>query len=338
MGVVHYICYFFMTVTTHILFFLIGLVAIWISAGHLIDIVSRLAHRFHRSSFVLSFFVLGVLTSISEISVAVNATAEGAPQISAGNLIGASLVIILLIIPLLAMFGNGIRLSLSFSRGSILLAGITIVLPPLLILDGNLNLFESIGLLVFYAALLLAIEKRTLFVRTARALHNVLPRRGPADARDTVFDVIKLIVGAAIIFIAARALVHQTLFFSDLLDIPSSFIALLALSLGTNVPELVIAARSVMKKQKEIAFGDYMGSAATNTLIFACLGLVNGGFMVERTEFIPVFCMLAFGLILFIVFCNSNRIISRAEGWGLFTVYCMYLLWQFGNLTRFLTS
>ena len=125
-------------------------------------------------------------------------------------------------------------------------------------------------------------------------------------------------------------------FFSGLLRIPSSFIALLVLSIGTNVPELVIASRSIMKKEKDVAFGDYMGSAAMNSLLFGLLGIANMNFIIERTEFVPTFLLFSLGLVLFIIFCNSKRIISRGEGLVLMAVYGVYLVWQFNNLVRFL--
>jgi len=93
----------------HIILFLTSIGIVWFFSGLIVDAIDRMAARFHKSSFTVAFFVLGFLTSISEFSVMVNSTLAGAPQISAGNLSGASFIILLFIIPLLAIIGNGIQ-------------------------------------------------------------------------------------------------------------------------------------------------------------------------------------------------------------------------------------
>ena len=313
-----------MEILIHGLFFLLSLGVVWFFAGILIDAIDRFAKRFNQNGFTVAFFVLGFLTSISEISVAVNATWEGRPQISAGNLIGASFVILLLIIPFLAVFGNGISLKNTISRKNLGLALFIVLLPAFFVLDGSVSRPEGLMILLFYLVLVYSLHRSGSVLKTLEQLDESISSK----KRATFWDGLKILAGAGFIFAAGHVLVNEAAYFSKLFGVPGSLIGLILLSIGTNVPELVIAIRSIYKKHKDIAFGDYLGSAVANTPIFGLLALFNGRFAVEPNEFLPAFFLMFLGLLLFYFFAGSKNTISRSEGWVLFLVYATFLATQ----------
>ncbi|HVY12006.1 MAG TPA: hypothetical protein VHB73_00410, partial [Alphaproteobacteria bacterium] len=299
---------------------------------------SRVARRFHKSGFTVAFFVLGLLTSISEISVMVNATLEKVPQVSAGNLAGASFVILLLIVPILAILGNGVQLRHTI-RYKYLAAGfVVIMLPNLFMLDGSVTKAEGIICLLAYAVIAWLVGKED----GARDGRLEIPAKNPEEEGPTTAHwngglkaAAIMLASGAFIFAAGRALVNETAFFSGLFGIPGSIGGLLLLSVGTNVPELVIAMRSVLKKHKDIAFGDYLGSSLTNTLVFGCLAVFGGRFAVESGEFLATAILLATGLSAFYLFAKSKNSISRSEGLMLLSFYALFLIAQVINAARF---
>lgn len=313
-----------MEILIHSSLFLLSLGVVWFFAGILIDAIDRVAKRFNRNGFTVAFFVLGFLTSISEISIAVNATWEGRPQISAGNLIGASFVILLMIVPFLAVFGNGVSLKNTISRKNLGLALFIILLPAFFVLDGSINRLEGLTILLFYLVLVYSLRRSGSVLKTLEQVDETI-----ANKKHTTFwDGVKILIGAGFIFVAGHILVNETAYFSKLFRLPVSLIGLAFLSIGTNVPELVIAIRSVYKKHKDIAFGDYLGSAVANTPIFGFLALSNGRFAVEPNEFLPTFFLMLLGLLLFYFFAGSKNAISRNEGGVLFLVYATFLIVQ----------
>ncbi|MGE5392277.1 MAG: sodium:calcium antiporter [Candidatus Saccharibacteria bacterium] len=319
-----------MGILTHSLLFILSLGVIWFFAGILIDAIDRVAKRFNKSGFTVAFFILGFLTSISEISVAVNASLENQPQISVGNLIGASLVILLLIVPFLAVSGNGISLRNTLSRRNLALALGIVLLPAFFVLDGSVDATEGVIILLVYGTLIYSLRKKESVIKTIERVDESIVRK-----KHTTFkDAMKILAGAAFIFTAGHLLVREAAFFSDLLGVPSSLIGLLLLSIGTNVPEAVIAIRSIYKKRKDIAFGDYLGSAVANTPIFGMLAIFNGKFDVEPSEFLISFFLMLLGLIMFYLFAGSKHNISRREGWVLLLVYAAFLIVQAATLLR----
>jgi cation:H+ antiporter len=319
---------------THILLFALSAALMWFMSGLLIDATERVARRFNRPGFAVAFFVLGILTSISEISVAINATAEGVPQVSAGNLIGASLVIFLFIMPTLAVFGNGIPMTRAMTKTNIIILLCVVLLPALMTIDGRANFSDGVLLLLFYLMLIFRLQKKRKIEKTARdalrKTEKILLRRRHA----TISDIAKIVLGAVLIFIAGNILVNESIYFANMFSIPSSFIGLLLLSIGTNIPELVIALRCILGRHKDIAFGDYMGSAVANTLIFALLILANGAFAVEQSESLLSFPILTLGLTLFYFFSRTRGNLSRVEGLALLSLYAFFLFLQISNAIR----
>ncbi|HYC83341.1 MAG TPA: hypothetical protein VEB60_02240, partial [Candidatus Paceibacterota bacterium] len=149
-----------MEIIVSVFLFAASAAIIWFFSGLLIEAVDKLARNFNKSGFVVAFFILGFLTSISEISVAVNAGLSGVPQIAVGNLVGASLVILLLIVPLLAVIGKGIELSETVTRRNLALSLLVVVLPVLLIVDGDATRSEGLLVLAAYVTLLFAIRNQ----------------------------------------------------------------------------------------------------------------------------------------------------------------------------------
>jgi len=320
-----------MIVAVNLIIFIVSGVIIWFFAGSLINAVDRVARRFHRSGFSVAFVVLGLLTSISEISVATNATLSGAPGVSVGNLIGATFVILFLILPVFAIASNGIELRHAISPKNLGLTLVVALLPALLVIDGNVTRTEGALALLSYAALF-------YFIHQQRTTLPMEPLPAEQRTKQAFYkDLGRILIGAVGIFFAAHFLVQQTIYFADLLTVPSSLIGLIVLSVGTNIPELVIAVRAVQQKRKDIAFGDYLGSIAMNVPVFGLVALASGTFFLEASEFYMTTALMTAGIAIFYSFARTGNHISRLEGVLLLLFYVCFFVIQLVNLIRFAT-
>lgn len=315
-----------MELLTHIAVFLFSAAVIWFFSGVLVESISRVARRFGRSGFSVAFFLLGFLTSISEISVAFNSAIKGTPDLSAGNLVGASVVLLLCIVPLLAIAGGGIGVSKSISSRNLSFALLVIVLPALFSIDGSASPIEALVMLLLYATLLYLIERQPPLTKAAEGVKEELEDIDKSGS--TLSHGLRILGGAAIIFFSGYVLVSEAVYFANTLGAPASLIGLILLSIGTNVPELGIALQAILKRHKDVALGDYLGSASANTVIFSLLVLSTGGFALEATEFRTAFVLLAGGLATFYFFARSNHRLSRKEGVILLFFYAAFLVIQ----------
>ena len=317
-----------MTITSHALAFLLALSVIWILSGAMIGAVDRVAKRYHKPGFAVAFFVLGMLTSVGEIAVALNATIEHAPQVSSGNLVGASIVIFLLIIPALALFARTVTLDHTMTWGNLLLTLCVVALPPLIALDGEVMRTEGFLVLLLYVALIYRIHKKRPFEETVQDTIEDVREEMMHTRHGTLRDGVYITVGAILIFLAGNVLVDESIFFTNLAHVPSSMAGLLVLSIGTNIPELMIGVRAALSRHSDIAFGDYLGSAAANTLLFSILPLVNGPFSIDTGEFAISFLILSIGLTLFFLFARTKNQLSRGEGAVMLALYLCFVVFQ----------
>jgi len=313
---------------TNILLYIVSFFAIWWGAGLIIQAVDKISRRLRLSSFAISFFVLGLLTSIPETALSINAVLDHNPEIFVGTLLGGVISIFLFIIPVLAILGKGIRINHDLDKKTLLFSLAVIAMPSLLVIDHRVTNLEGFLLIVFYAVLFYLIQrKHGIFCEEKTAVLQIKAY--------SFMDLLKVILGIGIIFISSSFIVEQTVTFSKVLHVPILYISLLVLGLGTNLPELSLAVRAILSGKKDIAFGDYLGSAAANTLLFGFFTLVNDGEVLTTNNFLMTFGFIVAGLAFFYYFSQSKKDISIKEGSVLISIYILFVLYQLGKATLF---
>lgn len=306
----------------NVIFYLFSFLVIWFGAGMIVASVDRISHKLNLSPFAVSFFLLGILTSIPEISVGINSVIQNDPNIFIGNLIGGVVVIFLLIIPALAIWGKGVKLVHQMEHRNLIFALLVIAAPTIFVLDGRVGFTEGLFSVILYFILVYVVEeKKGLFEQVK---DKVMDRRN-----HILEDLIKILGGVITIFLASKFVVNGTIYFSQFFHISEFLLSLVVVSLGTNLPELSLVVRSLAMKKKEVAFGDHLGSAAANTLIFGALVLLSGGNVVTGNHFLQTFIIVIGGLWMFFLFARSKHNISRKEGLILFGLYIFFLLVEF---------
>ncbi len=308
-------------IIVQLIIYFLSFAAIWFGAGMIVSAVDRLAQKLKLSSFAMSFFVLGILTSIPEISVGINSIIDGDPEIFVGNLIGGTVVLYLLAIPILAVFGNGIILDHKLTTRNLVFSLLVVSAPAFLIIDGKITAYGGIFLILLYLALFYFIEKGKGLMEKVK--DNIFHHNN-----HLLKDVSFILLGIAVIFLSSKYLVDMTIYYSEIISISPFIISLLLLALGTNLPELSLAVRAIYQGKTQVALGDYVGSAAANTLIFGVMTILNGKDIYVANNFLTTFFFIIFGLGLFFLFSRSKHDISRIEGFILLGVYLLFVFFE----------
>lgn len=297
---------------------------IWFGSGLIISSASKFSKKLKLSPFAFSFVFLGLLTSTPEFSVGLQAVANHDAEIFVGNLLGGIVVLFLVVIPILAIFGNGINLKHELGN-KLLLATLGVILSPsLFVLDRRVTNLEGAIMIVLYLLLLYFVERK-----------NGIFQKDNAELLDikaySYKDLFKILLGIVIVFLSSNLIVDLTVYFAEAFSISAFYISLIIVALGTDLPELSLAARSVISGKKEIAMGDYIGAAAVSTLLFGFFTILHNGEVLTISNFLITFIFTATALLLFFVFTLKNNYISRRNG---FLLLGMYLIFIFFELIR----
>jgi cation:H+ antiporter len=299
---------------------------LWLGSGLVISSVRLLANRIRMSSFAFSFFVLGVLTSIPEIAVGTTALVEHHPEIFIGNLLGGIVVIFLLVIPLLAVINKRVHVKEHLSNGKMLITLAVIGAPTLVIADKTVTNPEGIMLILLYAALFFVIRTRQGVMARIR---NVFKQDGSNFKNSSI---LKLLIGIAIVFFTSRFIVDQTILVGETYELSTFLVSLVILGLGTNLPEISLALRSLVSKTEDIALGDYLGSAAANTLLFGVFTLINYGDVVAEKSFVSTSLFIALSLVVFFALTRTQNTLTRVEGMLLLAGYAVFVIFEYLQL------
>jgi cation:H+ antiporter len=303
------------------LLYIVAFIWIWLGSGLIVSSAGKFSRRLRLSAFAFSFVFLGVLTSIPEFSVGLQAVADKDPQIFMGNLLGGIVVLFLLVIPLLAVFGNGISLKNELDNKTLLFTLAVILTPSLLTLDGKLAMWEGIVMVLLYLVLLFVIERKNgIFDHENSQLLNMKAY--------SYKDILKILLGIVIVFISSSVIVDKTVFFANQFNVPAFYISLLVISVGTDLPELSLAIRSVISGKREVAMGDYIGAASVSTFLFGLFTILSGKEIVAVSNFAITFVFIATALTVFYIFFNTKNFISRTNGVIMLGLYVLFLFFE----------
>ncbi|MFH1111605.1 MAG: hypothetical protein V1712_00875 [Patescibacteria group bacterium] len=297
-----------------LLLFVLGYAAEWVIRSFV-----ELGRRFSISEFVLGFVVIGFATSLPEFSVAINSLINQTPGLSIGNLLGASLVLLSLIVGLAAVVQRGIFLSHSLRSRDLMIGSVLIAAPVFLLLDGHFSHFEGWLLVVLYLSYLLYLY----CYRVEVVLRTLDEKR---------WSLTHLIIGGGLgligLLAAAHYIVKISVDIAQALGVTPIILGVLVLGIGTNLPEisLVIKARKI--GAQKLVLGDLLGSAAANTLILGVVGIGSNYWLTDRGVVLLAAVFLFTLILLFNIFIRTKAVLSVKEGIILLIIYLIFVSLQ----------
>lgn len=301
---------------------IISFTLIWLCSGIVVGNVEKLAHMLRIPPFILSLFLLGTATSVPEISVAIQSIFLDTPQISLGTLIGGQMYILFGIIPILTLCIGKVRIQNPLQKRTVFLFLAVACLPLLLIFDQRISIIEGLLCVIAYAFFTLVFG--TYLQREHRRMLTMkMNKRKGGQSILLLLTVAKILCSIAVIFYISGRLIGDITQIAELLGVHTFFISLFLVSFGTNIPELSIAVRSLFVKSKEIALGDYVGSATINTALIGLLATGRRGISIEMSP-LP-FVVFAIGAVVFWKFAQTKKELSRIEAVGLLSIYILFV-------------
>ena len=304
--------------------FALSLAVLLAAARFFTSSAERIGLALGMSPFAIGVLIVAAGTSLPELVSSVVAVTSGTSEIVVGNVLGANLSNLLLVMGAVAVTAprqvrlgeQYILIDLHFLLGSAFLLALALK-------DGVLTRIEGGFLLTAYGAYVLYLMKEGRKEKDLKA---------DADAAEAAarrrFPWSQLtIVGAssAFIYLGARYTVSSLESLAQQLGVAPAIIALTILSLGTTLPELVVSATAARAGKADVAVGNILGSCVFNALAVAGVASLVGPVSAPADMLslpLPVFGASA---LLFYLLTLDKRV-SRWEGLLFLLLYGLFIM------------
>ncbi|MCA9387269.1 sodium:calcium antiporter [Candidatus Dojkabacteria bacterium] len=266
------------------------------------------------NEFFIGFVILSVVSSLPELSIAFSSN-DTVPELSVGNLLGASFVLLTLAIGITVIRFGEIEFMGKFKEKEIIEGLILIGLGILTVSDGILSISEGLLLGVAYTFYVALVYDKYRKKRKSVDIINAT-----VSARKIIKMFGQAALGAILILICSSLIVDTVVLLGQRVYINESIIGLFILAIGTNVPELTLLVRAKKIKQRNLALGTFIGSATINVAILGLLAVLAQGVDLKTGDgsnyysMIPLMIILGTTLISFAYFSWTGRKLTKNEG------------------------
>ncbi len=286
----------------------------------------KIGAAFGMSAFAIGVLIVGFGTSFPELASSVAAVLQNSPELVVANAVGSNITNILLVVGVIVFMGGKIIIKRDLIKTELPIFFIASAHFILMIQDGVVDRVEALLLVGTFAAYiwyLLAEAEEEDRVEIVEEFQK--------DPQLSLNAVVFLILGLLAVVVGAHYSIQMVVNIGTLLKVPVELISIFAIALGTSLPELFVAIKSVRAGHGEMAIGSIFGSNAFNILMV--VGLPGLYVALPATEVV-----LSVGLPIFIAasvifFVNGlAKQIMRWEGMMLLLFFAFFLV----KLTDFL--
>lgn len=256
------------------IYFLLGLIALYKGGDFVVDGASKLARFFKIPHFIVGLTLLAFGTSAPELVVNIIAILNRDSDIVFGNVLGSNITNIFLILGLTTLFYPIIlasQIKNTLKNIIISLATCFILILILYITKNNhtymLSMFGGTFLLLFFSIYMYWITKDK---------NRMIVSENESSPRALLKPLFIFVTGLCILPLGGHFIIKAITDIAFKLNIPTAFISLFALAVGTSLPELSTCLNAAAKKQYHLVLGNVIGSNIFNILlILGTCSLIN---------------------------------------------------------------
>ena len=287
--------------------------AVWV-----VDSATHIAKKFGISQLVIGLTVVAIATSLPEFAVTVSAAIKGQAAISVGNVVGSNIFNLGIILGIVAIFGNVKISKILLSRdGSLLI--ITGLLLLLFFWDHTLSRIEGILLALTLLIYIITLIKQ----KTNIELDEEIP-----EGDFKAVDILKLILGVAVIIVSANYLVEAASDIARVFGVSEWTIGITIVAAGTSMPEFATSIVALIKGRNDISVGNLIGSDLFNLLGVLGTASIIRPLSLTANEYIGLI-LLAVSYVFLLIMMRTGWKISRFEGIVLILIALLRWSWEF---------
>ena len=294
-----------------------------------VDASVSIAESFKVPKMVIALTIAAFCTCAPELAISFNSISSGNSDMTLANVIGSSIINILLIIGISAMI-KPIKLKERTVKKELPLLVLITTAFFFLISDSffktslpnSLSRSDGIILIIWFITFCLYIYSIT---KKNRELFSKKPKFTKKQA------IIRSIISVIGIIITSDFIVDSAVYIAESLNISQKIIAMTIIVIGTSLPELTITVLSAKKGEFDMAIGNIVGTNIFNICVVLGLPItIFGTVSSSAFNLVDLVVVLLAALLLFI-FGRTNKELTRREGFIMVIVVIVYYIYIFIN-------
>ena len=300
--------------------FIIGIILLTKGSDILVDGTTKTALYFGIPLFIISAVIIGFGTSAPELAVSVGAGLQNKAGISLGNIVGSCIANILLILGI-----GAIIKPIKINRGVIKKESVIVLLSStMLLVFASISLLDKYHLIGGIIFILIFIGALYIYILSAKQQKQKLETKNMQKIQK---NILLIILGIISVIFGAWLLIESTISIATTLGIPSFFIALSVVAVGTSLPELIVTITASRKDKSDITLGNILGSNMFN--VFLILGL--SALLIPLNAYAEIDKIIILFLITLCVFpfLYTGGILTRKEGMLFLIAYAIFICYSF---------
>ncbi len=259
-----------------VVMFAAGLLLLIAGGESLVRGSSRLAASIGVSPLVIGLTVVAFGTSSPELAVSVGAALSGQADIALGNVVGSSILNVLLILGLSAVIVPLVVAQRIVRVDVPLMIGVAVVVY-VFCLDGVVGRLEGAllfgGILAYVAFAIAQSRRESRQIQTEYAQEFSAP--GWPKLGGVAANLGLVVFGLAALALGSAWLVAAAVDLAVALGVSQVVIGLTIVSIGTSLPEIVTTVIAGLRGERDIAVGNVVGSNLFNMLaVLGAAGIV----------------------------------------------------------------
>ena len=284
------------------LLFGVGLFLIIKGGDWFVDSASWIAEVLGVPKFVIGATIVSIATTLPEMIVSIQATLKGNVDMAAGNAIGSVTANTALIMGIFSLFMPFTVKRKEFAPKALMMLGasVTLVLGCIftakeaMTFENETNEYYTLshlGLLalivifaVFFVENFISLKRQNKQIEPSpeniglQQEDDIIPTKENATKAQWAKNIAYFVLGAVGIVIGADLLVDYGTRIASSLGIPQRVISVVAIAIGTSLPELVTAITALRKKLGALSVGNILGANIIDlTLILPICSFVSMG-------------------------------------------------------------
>lgn len=323
-----------------IIFLILGITLVLAGANYLTDGATAVAKKFHVSELVIGLTIVAIGSSTPDLVVSLTSTLEGKGALAVGNILGANIFDIFLVVGLCALvrpveIGAGTlkqefpMVVLSSAVFGLMACDVLIDGMPMNFIDRSDGIILLFFFLIYcYITYLMAKSQGVPSGPSPSSTSGGQETKAPEKPMKMWLAAIMIGGGLAGLVIGGNWFVSSASGIAGKSGMSESLIGLTIVAIGSSLPDLSTSFIAALKGHSGLAVGNVVGSCTINAFFTVGVCATVRNLKLGTINAID-FGVLLLGSIMLVVFGRfwGKRVINRYEGAILTTGYVAYIVY-----------